>query len=146
MDLAAARVAAVAAVRLACGVTEAVRAELAGADRQTKSDRSPVTVADFAAQAILIAVLSRAFPDVPVVAEESAAGLRGEEGRCVRERVVGFVRSCAPTAHMSDEQVLDAIDAGSAEPPSGSRDDGPRFFWCIDPIDGTVSNLTHKTM
>ena len=42
-----------------------------------KSDASVVTVADYAAQALIAARLSTAFPGVPLVAEEDAAALRG---------------------------------------------------------------------
>jgi 3'(2'), 5'-bisphosphate nucleotidase len=38
-----------------------------------KEDRSPVTAADEAAEAIIIAALTKAAPDIPVIAEEQAA-------------------------------------------------------------------------
>ena len=44
---------------------------------ETKADRSPVTVADRAAEAIIVEALARVLPGVPVVAEEAfAAGVR----------------------------------------------------------------------
>ncbi|MCE1237258.1 MAG: 3'(2'),5'-bisphosphate nucleotidase CysQ [Hyphomicrobiales bacterium] len=48
-----------------------------------KADESPVTLADARAEAIVLAVLADAFPDVPVVAEESVAAGRtpGDLGR-----------------------------------------------------------------
>ena len=49
----------------------AVRAR--GFDVQRKSDHSPVTEADRAAEAIIVAGLRAAMPDVPVVAEEEIA-------------------------------------------------------------------------
>jgi len=49
-----------------------------------KADGSPVTAADLAADAILVAGLARAYPDIPVVTEERAAthdmGLGGAPG------------------------------------------------------------------
>ena len=42
-------------------------------DVRTKSDASPVTIADEAAEAIIIAGLSHLTPDIPVIAEEAAA-------------------------------------------------------------------------
>ena len=39
----------------------------------TKSDQSPVTEADHAAEAIIVAGLRAATPDIPVIAEEAAA-------------------------------------------------------------------------
>lgn len=44
---------------------------------QLKGDQSPVTEADHAAEAILLRALSKAAPDIPVVAEEEVAA-----GRC----------------------------------------------------------------
>ena len=45
----------------------------AGCDARIKADRSPVTDADEEAERLILAELARAFPGVPVVAEEAAA-------------------------------------------------------------------------
>src|SRR6478672_2891873 len=47
-----------------------------GFDVVRKEDRSPVTEADHAAEAIIVAGLRAAAPDVPVIAEEEAAAGR----------------------------------------------------------------------
>src|SRR3954468_20837961 len=52
----------------------AVRAR--GFDVVRKEDRSPVTEADHAAEAIIVAGLREAAPDIPVIAEEEVAGGR----------------------------------------------------------------------
>ena len=44
-----------------------------GAEARLKSDRSPVTDADEEAERLILAALARAFPGVPVVAEEETA-------------------------------------------------------------------------
>lgn len=49
---------------------------LAGCQAVAKADASPVTAADHAAEAILLAALAQAAPDVPVVAEEEVAAGR----------------------------------------------------------------------
>ena len=49
----------------------AIRAR--GFDTTHKSDASPVTEADHAAEALIVAGLRRATPDIPVVAEEEIA-------------------------------------------------------------------------
>ncbi len=49
----------------------AVRAR--GFDTRHKADRSPVTEADLQAEALIVAGLRRAAPDIPVVAEEEAS-------------------------------------------------------------------------
>ncbi|MDR3535509.1 MAG: 3'(2'),5'-bisphosphate nucleotidase CysQ [Acetobacteraceae bacterium] len=47
-----------------------------GFDVERKEDRSPVTEADRAAEAIIVAALRAAEPDIPVIAEEEVAGGR----------------------------------------------------------------------
>ena len=51
----------------------------AGCDARVKSDRSPVTDADEEAERLILAELAKAFPGVPVVAEEEAAAGRISE-------------------------------------------------------------------
>src|SRR5215469_3713123 len=65
------------AIRLAAIAAEAgeivMRHYKAGAGARWKDDRSPVTDADEAAEAYILAALAENFPDVPVAAEEAAA-------------------------------------------------------------------------
>jgi 3'(2'), 5'-bisphosphate nucleotidase len=42
-------------------------------DHETKEDRSPVTAADIAAEAVIAEALARMTPDIPLVAEEAAS-------------------------------------------------------------------------
>ena len=58
------------AVRAAARICRAVALRLVTADRLEKKDQSPVTVADFASQAIVCQRLERAFPGDRVVGEE----------------------------------------------------------------------------
>ena len=134
--------AAVRAGRLAAAACRAVRAATDPAALD-KADKSPVTVADFAAQALVCRTLAEAFPDDPVVGEEDAAALRrGKdwEGEQVRfaEQVTQAVnaalaRFALPTA--TTGEVLDWIDRGGAAGGAGGR------FWTVDPIDGTKGFL-----
>ena len=141
LDLQAARLAGVAAVRAAAVVTEAVRADLQAADSVGKADKSPVTVADFAAQAILVLRLREAFPAIPVVAEEDADALRESSELC--GRVVARVQACPGCEALSPDAILEAIDSGRASPPgpAAAGETAARYFWCIDPIDGTKGFL-----
>ena len=63
------------AVRLARGFEAR-----SGAPTVTKADASPLTLADFAVQALIVARLTRHFPDDPAVAEEDASPLRDATG------------------------------------------------------------------
>lgn len=97
----------------------------------TKGDKSPVTVADFASQALIGYMLSTNFPDIPMVAEETSTALRASEGAELLSRVTRFVQRVIPDA--TQESVCYWIDHGSAD--SGKR------FWVLDPIDGTKGYL-----
>ena len=114
-------------VREAMNVTQRVRAVPALA----KSDHSPVTVADFAAQAIVGRQLVQTFPDDVLVAEEDTAALRTPEQSETLAEVTGFVKSVAADA--TEEDVCAWIDCGRGEP--------GRRFWVLDPVDGTKGFL-----
>ena len=124
---------AIEAVVAASQLCRSVQSALVTADSLAKRDRSPVTVADFGAQAVVSAVLQRAFPADPVVGEESAGALRTPAGADLCARVVHHVHGVTPGAVGSD--ILDAIDRCSDE-------GGPRGrHWALDPIDGTKGFL-----
>lgn len=107
-----------------------VPAEVAGLSL-TKNDRSPVTVADLGAQAIVAALLSEHFPQDALVAEENSAVFQTPEGKAALERVTGYV--CRWRPNTSPAQVIQWIDRGTAEPKNR--------FWTLDPIDGTKGFL-----
>jgi 3'(2'), 5'-bisphosphate nucleotidase len=124
---------AVAAVERASRLCRAVQAELVDGSALTKRDRSPVTVADFGAQAVVSLTLAGAGCPLPIVGEERADALRTEAGAELRRSVVEHVRRILPA--VSEHQVLAAIDACSD--PGGAT--GRR--WVLDPIDGTKGYL-----
>lgn len=97
----------------------------------TKDDRSPVTVADYASQALIAQRLFEAFPNDPLVGEEDATELRKPETRSVLEQVTRFVSQYTPNA--THETVCEWIDRGNADP--------AHRFWTLDPIDGTKGFL-----
>jgi len=109
----------------------AVQAELTSADALQKGDRSPVTVADFGAQALVCRRLSQAFPHDPIVAEEDSSELVDPANEELLEAVVSHVAARAPSA--TPEQVAEWIDSGNG--------DVADRFWTLDPIDGTKGFL-----
>lgn len=117
---------AVAAVRDGAVLARDIRQQI-GERAFLKADQSPVTVADFAVQALVAHRLGRAFPDDPLVAEEDAASLRAPEARAVLRSVLDVLRRTLPG--VSSDQVLDVIARGRGTP--GER------FWSLDPVDGT---------
>jgi 3'(2'), 5'-bisphosphate nucleotidase len=100
-------------------------------DALAKSDRSPVTVADFASQALVGQMIESAFPDDPLVAEEDSAALR-EPTQAERLNAVARFLS-TELGEVSNDQVCNWIDRGMAKPASR--------FWTLDPIDGTKGFL-----
>jgi 3'(2'), 5'-bisphosphate nucleotidase len=125
---------AVAAVRQAAIVTQAVQKDLVTADTLQKKDRSPVTVADFASQAVVCKALHHAFPNDPIVGEEDAHELRTDDNAALRASVVQHVASAVGQA--TESQTLAWIDHGGATPDANTR-----RFWTLDPIDGTKGFL-----
>lgn len=142
-------------VQRASKITKSV---LAAVDKGAldKKDKTPVTIADFAVQALIIAAIHAAFPDDGFVGEESAAALR--EDQELLERVWGLVSSCFTSSAKQQSQVgggdddddnndenkielatpstqeemLDLIDLGGKGP------GGPKGrIWVLDPVDGT---------
>lgn len=125
--------AAVDAVRLAARLTLDVRRELVDGHTLEKEDRSPVTVADFGAQAVILSWLAEGFPQIPAVGEEDASALRQNNQQDLLEKLTGFVTRIDPSQNA--DTICDAIDRGN-------HAGGPRgTFWTLDPIDGTKGFL-----
>lgn len=129
MSLTQEREAGIAAVRAAAIICRGVQEAWVRPDTLEKRDRSPVTVADYASQAVVCAHLARATPATPVVGEEDARELRTQEG--VLDKVVEQVRLIRSAAQPAE--VLDWIDLGGSE--------ATGRFWTLDPIDGTKGFL-----
>lgn len=118
------------AVRRASHLVARVQAEMVSSVL-AKQDRSPVTVADFASQALVAYLLFRAFPGDPLVGEEDASALRTPEARQTLEQVAHFASQFMPDS--DPEKICDWIDRGCGEPADR--------FWTLDPIDGTKGFL-----
>ncbi|MEZ6055097.1 MAG: 3'(2'),5'-bisphosphate nucleotidase [Planctomycetaceae bacterium] len=116
-----------AAVRLAARVCQSVQASITG-DVLDKQDKSPVTVADFASQAVICRALQQAFPHDPVISEEEADALNREENSPFRDRILKELAAVGIEA--TPEELSQWVDHGSEKSP-GAR------FWTLDPIDGT---------
>ena len=71
--------AAIYAVTKACNLCANVQYSLVAEDTLKKSDRSPVTIADFGSQAIVNLVLGKIYPNDDYVCEEDSVQLRKEE-------------------------------------------------------------------
>lgn len=122
--------AAINAVEKASALCKEVQSNLVSEESMQKKDKSPVTVADFGAQAIVIHELKKVFPNDPIVAEEDAKGLKGDP---LLERIVNHLETHLPG--LSEEEIISTINMGGHEGGKEGR------FWTLDPIDGTKGFL-----
>jgi len=109
----------------------------------SKDDKSPVTIGDFGAQALIIAAIKHNFPADEVVGEEEASSLR--EQKDLSSKIWNLVKDVRLNdaesdallggAVQSEDHMLDAIDMGSSAGGSKGR------IWALDPIDGTKGFL-----
>lgn len=125
------RSAALDAVRAASELCGSAQGRLAAGDTLTKGDASPVTVADFAAQAIVCATLVEQLGAIELVGEESSSDLADNEP--LRDGVIDLV-AAQRGSDVSAQQVLEWISVGHADG-LGDR------HWTLDPIDGTKGFL-----
>ncbi|KAM7274558.1 hypothetical protein ACFE04_016424 [Oxalis oulophora] len=134
-ELAAAKKAASLAARLCQKVQKA----LAQSDVQSKSDKSPVTVADYGSQVLVSYVLEKELPSQPLsmVAEEDSGDLRKDGSHETLQRITKLVNDTLlsdgsyGTSTLSTNDVLRAIDTGISEGGPHGR------HWVLDPIDDT---------
>lgn len=130
-----------AAVERAMLVTRLVQKQLGRLRAMTKDDKSPVTIADYAAQAVVAHELSRGLKGAGgagsfvLVAEESAAFLKQPEHKAHLEATVAALRESGAWPEATEADVLAAIDLGAGEPEATGA------FWTLDPIDGTKGFL-----
>jgi 3'(2'), 5'-bisphosphate nucleotidase len=125
---------------------------------ETKADDSPVTIADFAAQAIMICALHAVYPSDAFIGEESADALRKDEA--LADRVWQLVLRAKEHAHASSdgksevqasreaqtlnfpaskEEMFECIDLGGKGEVTGRG-----RVWVMDPVDGTATFMQGK--
>ncbi len=119
------------AVIRASSLCQRIGADLVGGESILKSDRSPVTIADYGSQAIICKLIRERFPHDTIVAEEDSKELRRTERSKLLEQVRNYVNLFVPTS--SSEEVCSWIDFSS----NVTTD----RFWALDPIDGTKGFL-----
>ena len=100
-------------------------------DTLEKSDKSPVTIADYGSQALVCRALGQVFPNDPIVGEEDAKELRSPEKKEFLAKITSYVRQFVADA--TPEDVAGWIDRGNGEVCDR--------YWTLDPIDGTKGFL-----
>ncbi|MDE0159590.1 MAG: 3'(2'),5'-bisphosphate nucleotidase [Candidatus Dadabacteria bacterium] len=97
-----------------------------------KTDGSPVTLADFFVQALINEKLTAAFPETPIVAEETSFCLEGSCGEKLRKNLEKLLPGKSP------DEIFRAINRGNYGGGNHGR------FWTLDPIDGTRGFLAKR--
>ncbi|EHY57791.1 3'(2'),5'-bisphosphate nucleotidase [Exophiala dermatitidis] len=109
----------------------------------SKDDKSPVTIGDFGAQALIISAIKHNFPSDEVVGEEEASSLREQKdlSSTIWELVKDVKLDDAESDALlggpikSEAAMLDTIDMGNSAGGNKGR------IWALDPIDGTKGFL-----
>lgn len=115
------------AVTAASMICREIQGQLISEDSITKKDKSPVTIADYASQAIVCNILNEHFPNIPIVGEEDSGSLKEDVNKPLLDKIKSFL------GDWNTNQIIDAIDLGNGE----AND----LFWTLDPIDGTKGFL-----
>jgi len=125
--------AALAAVRAASEVCRGAQGRLLAGHTLTKGDQSPVTIADFAAQAVVCAELTDRLGAIDMIGEEDPNDLRAPEASDLLGAVTTLVQTQRGDS-VAAGSVLDWISVGAFAGASGR-------YWTLDPIDGTKGFL-----
>jgi 3'-phosphoadenosine 5'-phosphosulfate (PAPS) 3'-phosphatase len=134
LEFAAEKRAALEVVVKVCQMCRRIQKSLVSEETVQKKDRSPVTVADYAAQAVIVDQLTTSthFKAYPIIAEEDSQVLAREKG--LRQRVLRYVQEVIP--EMTEQRLLDAIEKGNCSSAGDAQ-----VWWTLDPIDGTLGFL-----
>lgn len=124
---------AVRAVAIANALARRVQRTFEAGSALSKADSSPVTVADFAVQALVVHRLHAAFPSDRFIAEESTDALHSDASLLAAvTAAVNAAALDAGIAALSEADVLAAIGGCGHAGGDGER------TWVLDPIDGTL--------
>jgi 3'(2'), 5'-bisphosphate nucleotidase len=114
------------AVRQAVDLIRRIREDLP--TYSTKSANDPVTIADYAAQALLLRAFGDIFPKDAILAEEHSEQFLQLVEPKLRQKIVVLLSDIL-SQHVSENDILRWLDHGR----TGNRE----RRWTVDPIDGT---------
>ena len=120
------------AVLKASRVCRSVQKMLVNEETIKKKDKSPVTVGDYAVQAIIINELTKINNNIPFIAEEESNTLK--EDKNVLAKVLKSVQSI--DNRITEQRLLELMDIGGHTTSTTST-----YWWTLDPIDGTSGFL-----
>ncbi len=102
------------------------RMQAAGCEAAKKSDNTPVTAADLAAQVVITHTLARTTPAFGMISEESSQTLMDPAHADIRDTVLSEVKHTI--GDTSIDRAAELLDFGSSD---------ADYTWVLDPIDGT---------
>lgn len=120
----------------------------------TKQDHSPVTIADYAVQAVVIQSITENFPNDKFVAEETSQDLIDRQD--LQELIVKYIEksdsefftnfgnvneSYKLRKMKGKQEIIENLSKGGF---SGNSDNQDQRFWVLDPIDGTKGFLRNQ--
>ncbi len=122
------------AVLAAMSMTRCIQQEFVQSQALIKQDRTPVTIADYVAQAVISRILARRTPHIPLVAEEDARALRQPENFHLVQTILHYLNAAEKS--WDSGQLCTVIDRGNGA--ASGR------FWALDPVDGTKGFLRNE--
>lgn len=120
---------AIKAVLRACHACREIRATWDPSAHLKKSDQSPVTVADYTSQALIILDLKATFPGDKIVGEEDAHFFQHGRNRLLFDQVLKQIGRFH--SRRNEKEILDILNEARG---TGGPDER---FWVLDPVDGT---------
>ena len=122
------------AVKITIPLVKKIQNELSGKEAITKIDKSPVTIADFSAQAVICKILNREMPNISIVGEEDSEALREDKNHLIVEKILYYIKQNEVVSKvLNKDNLFESIDIGNGSPEN--------LFWTLDPIDGTKGFL-----
>jgi 3'(2'), 5'-bisphosphate nucleotidase len=106
---------------------------LKGVESMSKDDKSPVTIADFVVQALIIRKLHEIFPHDRFIAEESSEFLK--QNKMISDKVLFSLNSISDFL-WTDKMLYETVDLGQYDY-NASDSNSINRIWVLDPVDGT---------
>ena len=124
--------AAITAVSRASRLSSGLQKMYISDSKEIKTDNSPVTIADFSVQALIIDYLSRHFPGDKFIAEENSDVLKLNSN--IRNGVLHALTSVTGE-EWDQDRLYNTVDKGSYDGTTSANSE--ERIWVLDPIDGT---------
>ena len=123
------------AVRRACHMTSSLQPSSSGdtISTVTKVDTSPVTLADLAAQIMILSDIQQYYPNDSFLAEEDSSSIQNDA--ILQQKLQQITMA---------QDLVKALDLGRKFIHSPQTTNNHQRVWCLDPIDGTKGFLRGK--